>query len=182
MKDWYLIYTAPNGEWAAADGLVRRGFDVFVPTVLWKRRVRGKTIAHRSCLFPSYLFVAQSAREGRFVEIEEAPCVLTLVKSDGGPIALPEVMVSGIASAIGDDCFRYDERRDVLRYVERGAPKEDLSRFRAGEMVRVMRGPFEGVLACIAAAPTRERIAVLLGVFAGERYAELPVSFVEVLT
>ncbi len=181
--DWHLVTTAPNGEWYAAEALMRRGFDVFVPTITLKRRLRGRTAERQAMLFPSYLFVAQPHGAAFFVEIERAPRVIAIVQSDGNPALLPQRVIEHLCAALAGGCFRHDFRRDCLRYVAPGTAQEDLIKFRVGDPVKVLDPRlFDCVMAEIAAAPAHERIDVFMRMFCGKVRVSVSLACVESLT
>lgn len=177
--EWFLASTRPQSEWRAADSLLLRGFDVFVPTIVWRRRRRGKSLDRRQQLFPSYLFVSQPVGAHRYAEIEQAPGIAAIVKFQESPIILPARLIDEIAFNLTVGCYVWDERRDLPRYVNRGASKERLANFSKGGVVRVTDGAFQGLFGRIVAAQARERIEVLLDIFGRQTRTMLDVAQVE---
>ena len=70
---------------------------------------------------------------------------------------------------------------DELRARERGGAVElpRREKFKAGDRVRILQGPFEGHLGLYAGMRPHERVLVLLALLGGEQRVELPKADIE---
>jgi transcription antitermination factor NusG len=181
-RDWCLAYTEPHGEWRAAEGLMRRGFDVFVPNITHrKKHGNRRAVVRQLHIFPSYIFVGQPPGRFRFAEIEAAPGVVHLVLLAGVPVQLPQALLDEIAALLASGWFMID-KDGSWHCREPGTSPDARARYRPGGKVRVTTGPFASFIGIIAATPARERIDVLLDMFARKTPATLELRDVELVS
>ncbi len=129
VEAWYVAYVAPKGEADVARRLERQGFEAFFPMMSrWVTR-RHRRVEVRAALFPRYLFVG-APRELPLYALTETEGVQSLISNGGAPVMVGRKMVSDLRAA-----------ETGGQFVERPAPK-----VRVGEIVKCMRGPFEGLL------------------------------------
>jgi transcription elongation factor/antiterminator RfaH len=126
---WYVLHTRSRFEQVVSDGLEKKSLETFLPkiTVMSKRRDRRKKI--RVPLFPGYVFTRSDLNAHERLEIVKTIGVVRLVGNKDGPISIP------------------DEAIDSLRImVAVDSPVETGTRFRKGDRVMVVEGPFAGVV------------------------------------
>ena len=93
MKNWYVVYTQPNGENLADLHLQRQGFEVYLPRY-------SKMISHARYLkkvsrplFQRYLFVRLNIETQLWRSINGTLGVTRLVSRGEKPVAVPEGIV-----------------------------------------------------------------------------------------
>jgi transcriptional antiterminator NusG len=126
---WYGLHTRSRFEQVVFDGLHKKFFEAFLPkiTVMSKRRDRRKKI--RVPLFPGYVFVRSDLNVHERLEIVKTVGVVRLVGNRDGPISIPNEAIDSLRiMVVGDN------------------PVETGTRFKKGDRVMVVEGPFAGVV------------------------------------
>lgn len=126
---WYVLHTKSRFENVVHDGLVKKSLDVFLPKVLVqsKRRDRKKMI--RVPLFPGYLFVRTDLNPPEHLEILKTVGAVRLIGNNAGPVPVIDLTI------------------DSLKIMVKGDfPVTTGTRFREGDRVVVVTGPFTGVI------------------------------------
>lgn len=144
---WYAVQTKPRAEERVSRWLrERHNIRVFLPKLAvpkWRRQRRVTVI---ETLFPSYLFVWMSLDPGPWYAVKWTPGVRAIVTTGEVPVPVP------------DDAIHFLMDRSVDGGVIPWQP-----RYPAGATVRVLRGPFAGLVGILERPTTRqERVRVLL--------------------
>jgi transcriptional antiterminator RfaH len=161
---WYLIHTKPAGEKAAEINLTRQGYEIYFPRLLQSLE-RGLKCCERVVpLFPRYLFL----------RLREGTQALAPARSSVG---VSNVVRFGADYAVVPD-------RIVREITSRADPDTGLHRLKAtpppmaGEAVRIVRGPFEGLEGVFQRPAGEERVVVLLSLLGQEAQVRVPATFV----
>lgn len=161
---WYVAESLPRREALAVSELANQSFDT-----LWPRYVRARPRRRQAAvaaLFPGYLFVQFDVMDDGWGAIAGTRGVRRLICSAvGRPVAVPERVAAGLVEHFG---------RGPVPDLE-----DALLPFRAGTALRVLDGPFAGLVASCERS-TRSRVWVLLSWLGRVVSAELPVAGVEV--
>ena len=126
---WFGLHTRSRFEQVVFDGLNKKSLEAFLPkiTVISKRKDRRKKI--RVPLFPGYIFVKSDLHVHERLEIVKTVGVVRIIGNKDGPISIP------------------DEAIDSLRIMVAGNdPVATGTRYRKGDRVMVVEGPFAGVI------------------------------------
>lgn len=155
---WYVVRTKHQREALAADHLARRGVTSFLPRVSEPGRTGTAVVP----LFPGYLFL-QLELERQFFDVIWTPGVYKFVGFGPAP------------STVGDEVIEFLQDRTgpngVLRMRRELCP---------GEVVRITRGPFEGLLAIIESPGSAQgRVRVLMELLRRQTRVELPENILE---
>jgi transcriptional antiterminator RfaH len=147
---WAAAQLQPQRDGLALHCLRQAGFETYAPRLRERRTVHGRRVIRTPLLFPNYLFILI---ELQWSAARWSPGVVRLVMDGAAPAAVPDRVI------------------DALRARERGGLIELLRppKFRAGDRVRVLHGPFIGQVGLFAGMKPRERVAVLLGLLGGQR-------------
>lgn len=123
---WFALYTKPHKEYLVRDLLHNLDVEVFLPEigVAVKRRGRRK----KKPFFPHYLFARLDPQGGVMAKVRWTPGVRRIVSAGGRPLTVP------------DEVLDYIRRR-----LARMAVVKPEDRFKKGDRVRLVRGPFEGL-------------------------------------
>ena len=111
-------------------------------------------------LFPSYLFIAITAG---WWNARWCPGIVKLLTAGDAPMPVPDSLIFEIKSR---------ERGGLVELPRR-------EKFKAGDRVRILQGPFEGHLGLYAGMRPHERVLVLLALLGGEQRVELPKADIE---
>ena len=126
QEQWFTLYTKPHKEYLVKDLLTARKVDVYLPEIAVKTKRRDRRATRP--FFPHYLFARIDPQVGKFANLRWTPGLRCIVSTGGRPVPVPDGVVQEIRRRLAD-----------MAQVE----PED--RFRQGEVVRVLRGPFEGL-------------------------------------
>lgn len=126
---WYVLHTRSRFEQVVFDGLNGKSLEAFLPkiTVMSKRRDRRKKI--RVPLFSGYVFIRSDLNPLERVEIVKTIGVVRIIGNKDGPVSVPDEAIDSLRIMVDGD-----------NLVETG------TRFRKGDRVMVVEGPFAGVI------------------------------------
>ena len=160
MGYWGCGQTEPRREAAAQHFLQLGGFEVYCPRLRLVRPRRGRKVVSHPPLFPSYLFIRIIS--GWWAARWSIGMVRLLTAGDT-PMPVPDSLIFEIKSR---------ERGGLVELPRR-------EKFKAGDRVRILQGPFEGHLGLYAGMRPHERVLVLLALLGGEQRVELPKADIE---
>lgn len=126
---WYAVWTRSHCEQIAADQLASRGHTVFLPkTLKWGRGLRGR-VKSQQPLFPGYFFLRAALDKGTHVDVLKARGVVRVLGASWDRLApVPD-----------------DEMEAIQRVVGCGQPAFRYAALTAGQPVRIVEGPLEGL-------------------------------------
>jgi transcription elongation factor/antiterminator RfaH len=160
MQRWYVVYSKPRKEEFALFHLWRKGLETFFPRLLLPHSslTRQRIVP----LFPNYLFVQLRAYE-EYNYVRWSPGVRCVVNFNGTLIPIED---------------------EIIRFLKQKANPEGIleahSSLVAGKEVRIIGGPFEGLVGLIQNPPdARGRVRVLLELLGRQVKAEVPVRLLE---
>ena len=142
---WVVVNTQPHREQVAVENLARQAFDCYCPMIMKRVRQARKHHDVLRPLFSSYLFVQVNPRETRWRPILSTMGVRSLVRFGNEP------------SLVSDDFITSLRAREVDGRI---TPPE--ARFKIGDPVRLVGGPFDGVVAEIIEMADKDRLVVLM--------------------
>lgn len=150
---WYVVHTRSQQDRLCADALERKGFAVYLPMRQTKiKHARREEIVMRPAL-GRYLFVGLDPDQPQFSEVKRSLGVEWMLQVVGSRMPLP--IAPSIIEALrrAEDAGAFD---DVPRHVVRlDLPKR-------GDVVRISDGPFAGMIAEVAKAPSEHRIEIVI--------------------
>ena len=149
---WYVLHTRSRFENVVTDGLLKKSMHVFLPKVLVRSRRRDRKKMIRQPLFPGYIFVNTDLNPAEHVEILKTIGAVRLIGNRGGPIPVADQTVESLKIMVSTDF-----------------PVSTGSRFKQGDAVIVVHGPFVGVSGVFSRYRGKGRVIVhveALGQFA----------------
>jgi len=150
---WYALHTKSRFENVVHDGLVKKSLEVFLPKVLTKSKRRDRKVMIRVPIFPGYMFVKTDLTPHEHIEIVKTAGVVRFVGNTDGPISVPHETV------------------ESLKIMASGnQPVTTGQRFKKGDRVTVVSGPFTGVSGFFVRYKGKGRVIVnieALGQYAG---------------
>jgi transcription elongation factor/antiterminator RfaH len=157
---WFVISTKARREQFAQEQLSRRGVETFLPRILNPLRSRLKAVI--APLFPGYLFVHIDLEE-QYFDVAWAPGVRKFIGFGALPCPLDDAVVDFLHARTG--------REGIVRVTPV---------FRAGDMVRIKHGPFEGLIGIIENPGSgRGRARVLMEILRRQTPVEVPQDIIE---
>ena len=150
---WYVFHTKSRFENVVNEGLIKKSIEVFLPKVQVRSKRRDRKVMIRVPLFPGYLFVRSNLNPYEHIEIVKTVGAVRLVGNKDGPLPVsPETVES-------------------LKIMVKGNhPVTTGTRFKKGDRVVVVYGPFTGVIGSFVRYGGKGRVIVnidALGQFAG---------------
>lgn len=131
-------------------------FRILVPTEEKIEIKQGKKKVSRKKVFPGYVLVEMVMSEDSWYIVRNTPGVTGFVSAGTKPVPLQP-----------------NEIREILREMGEAKPKMDL-KFKPGQNVRVISGPFEEMIGAVAEInPEKGKIKVIISMFGRETPIEL---------
>jgi len=155
---WYALHTKSRFENVVNEGLAKKSLEVFLPKVLVESRRRDRKTMIRVPLFPGYLFVRTDLNPYEQLEILKTVGVVRFIGNRKRPVPIPA-----------------DDITSLKIMVKSDQPVATGNRFKKGDRVIVVHGPFIGVTGTFARYRGQGRIIVnieALGQFAGVEVSE----------
>jgi transcriptional antiterminator RfaH len=123
---WFALYTKPHKEYLVCDVLCSEGVETYLPEVAVV--VCRKDRRSMCPFFPQYLFARFDPHDETGARVQWTPGLRRIVSTGGRPVPVP------------DEAVRYIRCR-----LEKEVVTEPDSPFKKGQVVRVARGPLEGL-------------------------------------
>jgi transcriptional antiterminator NusG len=155
---WYVLHTKSRFENVVNEGLVKKSIEVFLPKIQVKSKRRDRKAMIRVPLFPGYLFVKSDLNPYEHLEIVKTVGAVRLIGNKDGPIPVPSDTIKSLEIMVGGN-----------NTVITG------TRFKKGDRVVVVYGPFTGVIGTFVRYRGKGRVIVnieALGQFAGAEVSE----------
>jgi len=140
------------------EGLIKKSIEVFLPKVQVKSKRRDRKAMIRVPLFPGYLFVKSDLNPNEHLEIVKTVGAVRLIGNKDGPIPVPSDTIKSLEIMVGGN-----------------NPVITGTRFKKGDRVIVVYGPFTGVIGTFVRYRGKGRVIVnieALGQFAGVDVSE----------
>jgi len=164
MSDsWYALHVRPRFENAVETQLGGKGYEVFLPTYVSKRRWSDRVKTIVKPLFPGYVFCRFNV--GTRLPILTTPGVNSIVGIGKPPVPVDPEEIFAIRSVInsGVTSFPCDYIRD-------------------GELVQIESGPLEGLVGIVQRTKSSDRLVVSLTLLMRSVAVEIDRSWVKRVT
>jgi len=126
---WYVLHTRSRFETVVHDGLFKKAHEVFLPKVRVRSKRRDRKVMIDVPLFPGYVFVKSNLHPHHHIDIVKTVGAVRLIGNQQLPVPVP------------------DETVESLRImVSQSSEIQTGSRFRKGDRVMVVNGPFTGIV------------------------------------
>ena len=160
-REWFVLYSKPQKEDYARFHLSAKGLEVFFPQLRFPHSTKKRK--RLVPLFPNYLFVHLKLFSEEYFYAQWCPGVSRVVSFNGIPAPIDHRVVELLMQQLNQEGVI--EARPNLR---------------SGQEVRIMGGPFNGLLGIIQEPPNAKgRIKILLQLLDRPTKADLPIEFIE---
>lgn len=140
-KEWFILQFKPNSQLKAIKNLNQQGFETFLPLCSYTSRNVSVFRNITRPLFPGYMFVAFDQAKDEWRKINNTFGVSRLISYNPIPYNLVKELKQ-----------RYDSTDGLI------APRK----FRIGEKVKILDGPFTNFIATIETLESNQRISILI--------------------
>jgi len=151
-RAWYALHTKSRFENVVNEGLAKKTLDVFLPKITIKSRRRDRHKMIRVPLFPGYVFVRTDLNPYEHIEILKTTGAVRLIGSARGPVPIADATMDSLKIMVSTE-------GEVITGT----------RFKKGDRVMVVSGPFAGVTGVFSSYRGDDRVIVnieALGQFA----------------
>jgi transcription elongation factor/antiterminator RfaH len=164
LPAWYVLHTRSRFEGVVQEGLLKKAHEVFLPRVRVRSRRRDRQLLIDVPLFPGYVFVKTDLHPHHHLEILKTAGVVRLIGNTDGPIPVPDQAVESLRIMV---CS--------------GGPVATGTRFRRGDSVMVVNGPFTGVTGQFVRYRSADRVMVRIEALGQYASVEVDAADVEIL-
>lgn len=164
FDDWFVVMTKPRMEKNALENLVRQGFQAYLPYWATVKKRNGTLKPAALPMFPRYLFVRQSYSGQSTNPIRSTYGVSQLVRFGYEPARASEELI------------------DSIRLLEKKHEQASsaVTPFKAGDLVRVVEGAFQGISAEVLSCD-QQRVILLLQILGKTQSLEFKASVCSVI-
>jgi transcription termination/antitermination protein NusG len=155
---WYVLHTKSRFENVVNEGLLKKSMEVFLPKVKVPSKRRDRKLLIHVPLFPGYVFVKTDLNPREHIEIVKTAGAVRLIGSKTAPVPVPQETIDSLKIMVAGD-----------------QPVMTGTRFKKGDRVMVVEGPFSGITGTFVRYGGRGRVVVkieALGQFAGVEVGE----------
>jgi len=151
---WYVLHTKSRHEQIVFNGLEGKGIETFLPKTYRRSIRKDRRVVLNVPLFPGYLFLKTTLIPEAHLWVLKTVGAVKLVGNQLGPVPVPETVI------------------ESLKIMTAAQTETDIligTRFKKGDPVVVIRGPFAGIEGIFARYKGTDRIIVqidALGQFA----------------
>lgn len=164
---WYACYTRARSEKKVAERLEGKGVSCYLPLIPRVRQWADRKKVVEWPAFPGYVFCR--FRDTDYRDVLTTPGIATVLGSGGEPAPIPDEEIENV-------------RRFVDGIAATGQEPEPGHAFREGQAVRVVRGPFQGVVGRVREIRGRKRLLVGIRGIGQALEVDIPAEAIESLT
>ena len=146
-KAWYVVATKPRAELVAQEHLQRQGYATLLPTLLLRKRRRGKWQEVTEPTFPGYIFVGLELGRDDMATIRSTQGCRDLLRFGQQPAVVHEDIIRALQSG------------NSVQGASGDGVKEPFS---PGDVVLIEDGPFQGLSAIYCMNKGADRVQVLI--------------------
>jgi transcription antitermination factor NusG len=160
-EQWIVVKTNPRAEKKVDERLVQAGFLTYLPLLttikVWSDRKKKVTLP----LIPSTLFVKTTPK--MMTDVYAIHGVHSILKFLGKPAVVNDFEINNLK---------------ILLNQKTETDLEPIDRYKKGELVQVIRGPFEGLIANVMTASSNFRLVVAVESLGSGFVVNVPKSYV----
>ena len=138
---WLALQVRSGWEFLSSSCLRERGYDVFCPSYLKRRRCSDRVRIQQTALFPGYLFVRFHSSNGQL--IISVPGVIRFVCSDNSPVPVHD-----------------EEIRSLVITQRAGLTCGPCPFLQRGQQVEICEGPLRGLRGRVVRTEGKQKLVV----------------------
>lgn len=154
---WYALHTKSRFENVVHEGLIKKSVDVFLPKIRVRSKRRDRKLMIHVPLFPGHVFVKTDLDPNEHIEILKTTGAVRLIGNRGGPVSIADTTIESLKIMVATE-----------------QPIATGSRFKKGDRVVVVEGPFAGVIGTFVRYRGQGRVVVHIEALG--QYAAVDVS------
>ncbi len=128
IPKWYVLHTKSKFEKVVNDGLQKKTFEAFLPTMHVRSKRRDRKIMLDLPIFPGYTFVKSALGAEEHLSIVKTAGVVRVIGNTAGPVPVQSDIIESLK---------------IMTSAQQSIQTE--GRFKKGEKVMVLYGPFAGL-------------------------------------
>jgi len=155
---WYVLHTKSRFENVVNEGLYKKSLEAFLPKIKVRSKRRDRKLMIQVPLFPGYVFVKSDLHPNEYLEILKTPGVVRVVGNKSGPLPVGDETVESLKIMVSGG-------REIVTGT----------RFKKGDKIMVVHGPFAGIIGYFIQYRGQGRVIVnidALGQFAAANVSE----------
>jgi transcription antitermination factor NusG len=142
VKNWFALYTKPRHEFKALEQIRALSVEVYLPTIIVKKKWSDRKKKIEEPLFRGYLFIYAGEAE-RIISMQQ-PAIIRTVSFNGKPSIIPEWQIENLKKVLA-------EKPEVFI----------TDKIELGVKVRITDGPFSDVIGIVTEyKPGEKHLAV----------------------
>ena len=169
IPHWYVLRATYGQEKKAYDYLVSRKVKAFYPTMRVMKEVKGKRIYVVESRIPNLLFVFGTEEEIKTYVYDNVNLRYFFVnhKTEKTPMIVPDRQMENLMIICASES-------DNIVFSS-----ESIKKFEEGKLVRVIEGPFKGVIGRVAKYKKQQRVGITIDSIGTMATAYVPSDFLE---
>lgn len=128
VPKWYVLHTKSRFEKVVNEGLLKKSFEAFLPTMHVKSKRRDRKVMLDLPIFPGYTFVKTSLSAEENLSILKTAGVVKFISNMTGPVSINSDIIESLQIMVSNSKTIKTE-----------------SRFKKGEKIIVLYGPLAGL-------------------------------------
>jgi transcriptional antiterminator RfaH len=158
-KEWFILQFKANSHNQAIKNLNKQGFETFLPKHNSTSRKKSRFINTVQPLFPGYMFISFDRADPKWHKINNTYGVSRLVTFNSILTPIPTKFVDILME-------RYGLSGKLL----------PMEKFKTGDQVKILKGPFANFIATIETYETDQRIWMLLDLMGRKTKIQTPID------
>lgn len=161
---WWVLHTRSRFENVVDERLRKKRLEVFTPKIRVKSKRKDRNLMIHQPLFPGYVFVKSDLQPIEHLEILKTLGAVQIIGTSHGPVPVPEDHIESLRIMVSTDM-----------------PIITGTRFRKGNRIIVINGPFAGVTGVFLRYQGKGRVMVYIQALGRFAAVEVEESDIEIL-
>lgn len=154
-KKWFALYTKPRHEFKAEEQLSEAGIDYYLPSIIREKQWSDRKKKIREPLIRGYIFICASEKDR--LNALQKDAVVSCIAFDGRAAVIPDWQI-----------------QNLKKMLSINGDFEIMNKIAAGTKVKIISGPFEGVIGMVNDTPSGKTISITIDLLNRSVTALLP--------
>ncbi len=164
-SQWYVLHTRSRFENIVNDKLYKKDIEVFLPKITVPSRRKDRKVTIQAPLFPGYIFVRTDLDPRHHLEVLKTIGAVKLIGTHDRPVPVPKENIESLKIMVAQ------KENSILTG----------RRFRRGQRIIVIGGPFAGVTGVFVRYKSGARVVVYIQVLGQYAAVDVDDTDVEIL-